>query len=719
MANGDTPNVAVPPVMQRPGSAGTVVSGQQLYGIGLYGPYVVPPEADPALKKPEPGAPGPAAGQIPGIPVNPPNSGPQAPNGTQGSANDTGPVQVLEQHSDGTELSDEEIKRTLNGATPEVAAQNDVKVVGDPKSTPTELDQSHARIKLLTSLSDEQLAAIGRGDKVAISDFQFRYVKALTGAVDVGFQGKKGMNAFQAFGGTDQPRAGEYQNALHNGLQIISNKNIVSDGKPPHAGGFENLPKTFKSLHDTQYSKFDPGNAVWLPSFTVGPEYEQNLQIAKYMKSGGDVRYKSGTDLDRALLAAGQRYLRVQTGYEQQHPYKANIKYMGDPGWFRRGGFKQRFSEDFFEAASDDKRAFADAVEDPATGYTLVSDILTHHWNDDSVPAQLVHFNIQGVPPSIADPAQQELRGRIMQRFARHMATDESWKTAADVPNSRGADIGRLNPRLLRQLGISLTPYLGTMGGDGTRLPGFPIHGAADQEPWLSQGNKGTFNGLKNIIATINLDKSAGEQFNAAIYAYRLDAERDSYANPNRTILEHEDVKGRLKAAGALQGAVDYGTMRAAQAQNNKDADAAAEAYKWRRAAFGIVLDAKGELLGRVPGAQKADELLSDDDNLADQFIGPEPTSEEAPLKGFDQHATTYNAIAGAADAKAIPSQLEHDYGALFRGGKLRPYSELRGSDIHLMEGLEERLKLVNLPPGSDTPRQILEDEYNRTIEAK
>lgn len=579
-------------------------------------------------------------------------------------------------------------------------AQSDANAVMNGTATP----EQRARFDNAMTLTPDQLSALNRGEPIFVPEAQLQYIAHATGAIDVGNGRVSGIGSFDQFG--TRPGEAGLRKSLANGLQILSNPNVKSNGNGPHdKGGFDLLPQSIKdSLTREDLAESGDYGRFWLNGVN------DNQAIGRLLQAG-DSRYQTGTDLDKRMIEVGRQYLDLQTRYEQEttdgfRNFFVDGQQVEDPG---------NITEDIFAGAGPDDIAVNASLTNPDSGQDFIHDLLTHEWTDDGkAAAALLTTDANDAtvedPSNLNDAFTARKTGETMEAVAKYMASNDGWSTLSDMPGLGGQSVGQVNPELLRTISESMSPYiLELAGGNTPNTPGFD-----PDDSWTDPGktaNTGHYAGTANIFAAMNTDEEAGTNF--------MGHAIDDMWNEEGKYGEDPNAKGsgaHLTNIGNLHGLIDKSTMMATQDAYDDEYDENLKAWEMKGKAFDFAADIAGIGIDKVPGSELAEPGINHErELLKSSLIGDAPTHQEAGLSGPNFDEIRYNV------AQQIPPEVFRDiapdfvvkYGDWFDpNGYLLPLEtirDLRGADGEILygdsdvsSGLSAAIRTIDTSPHSD-----------------
>ncbi|MFT4085789.1 MAG: hypothetical protein QM658_01325 [Gordonia sp. (in: high G+C Gram-positive bacteria)] len=497
----------------------------------------------------------------------------------------------------------------------------------------------------------DALAASNGERPVKIPRNSLIYMKAFQGSLDC--RGKDpGLGNFENLQKDTSPRGKRTWAAIQGSLQWMSDPDVVTDGKPPMRGSFENLPASFKKFPKYDYSKSEKDNLGDTPQGKKSG-FAQANRIARLV-TGTQSVYLTGSQLNRKLGDVGFQTLRNVQGpnfsdYERNQLSKYP-NFAGSP---------------FFNAISDDKVTISRILNDPKTGTTSTIDMMTWPWPDDgAIVAKMLTF-----PP---DQKQSRVAAQIMSAIGRHASgggTDSgaqaAWELFSNLKASDGNSIGKENPLMVQAIGRSMVPFIGDISGS-------EIHDGFDNS-WASPGGDG-YAGSTALVALINTDNTAGTEFNGNLMAARL-AALSSYTKAKDQ--GDPNAGENLAQAGVLGGILTKGTYIAAK---DEAGDAARQAIHQRQEeSYDYMVDTLGIIgLGRT-----ADAITLGGGTLKDWVIGKEPPPPAgATTTGPQSTAMQYTVLERAAKVPAKEARL-YPWTVDKNTGKMRPLSQLKYPQIY------------------------------------
>lgn len=510
-----------------------------------------------------------------------------------------------------------------------------------------------ARLLAAGHLSDEQLAALARGEDITVGPQRLAYLYQLA-------QGLDGMTPEQikALQGQLPPDA---QAALAQGMAILSNPHAKS-GVPnnegatedtqdtfiPAAGSLGNLPDGIvKELTRTdRVTKDTPSLGERIFAGTVGTVLGgdpmvptvTNLNgvgaledIAELFKPADD-GYTNGSEASKAMLSASSEYANAIADYSESIATTADV---------------QRLESD---AHGDLTTGLANAIQVGATDHVGVHDLATGENRDDFLRAMSQHTwgdqsdKIGDAFRWMDDDQSNRINTETASSVA-HYVADHS-QELRDLPGKNSAIFGDENPGVSQAIAEGLSPYLDELAGahaDGN-------HGI---DPFQHRGTHedGTENGvagMADLFEVLDRDHQSAVTINAA------------GAEAFQGILENAAAPGpdgvELQAAGRLESAMKHGAELSdlfdTETARWQDAVDSGNQKGWN--------DTVISALEKVPGLGDPLSFLKMVQGIPDGG-GANPALIQGD--GFVEHLTSLGAVdnATAFHASVLRGLIEHD----------------------------------------------------------
>ncbi|WP_162958791.1 WXG100 family type VII secretion target [Nocardia yunnanensis] len=524
-------------------------------------------------------------------------------------------------------------------------AKKDLQAVKDGTAD----DATLARIRMATTLSDQDKQDLNNGDSISLA--QYPYVQAFTqGMNDMSNEDIDQLGSNLKGNGHDQVQAD-----IANDFRIVSNPQVHSpDGK--YTGGISQLPKDVqKALTE------DP--SVLAKTTTVANQYS-SVDMSSYdankvqssMAALGDLMSKGdntiqGSDINRAMIKQGAEIAALHPsdkGMSQLTPKLADTFLQNASG--DHTAVRDALIADA-NSSNPDARAAATRMDltcTPGGHYNAndhIVDILQHQWSPDQHGAENM-FKYIGDDAGAANQFQQQRAGESAQSLATIIAHNEA-TLSHDVPGAAGhASFGELNPGLSQVVAKSLEPYIPNLAGVSD--PDLKINhycgnldtaGSTDGSP-DAHGNQlnHTPGDLSNLFKVIDSNPDAAKEFNnaAAHLAGQLDFAYGAGTDPHRAY-----EQGQL--TGAMKNGLDDELSTLIKIDHDNAGDAASAAYNRKTEiadiVTGIISTGGAISSGDLPVSPGG--LVSSAANVLDPIIKADIKSPDT--YGIDQAATHWN----------------------------------------------------------------------------
>ncbi|MFD1812104.1 hypothetical protein [Rhodococcus gannanensis] len=552
------------------------------------------------------------------------------------------------------------------------------------------------------TLTADQLADLVSGGTTAIPASQMEYLNQVARELD-----GRSPDEIAKLMESLPPDA---RTGLANSLQLVSNPDVTTtvagDSEVPTAGGKDLLPDGIReslTRDDLVVGGYEFTNSGMISTVELNGVAD-NQAIAQ-IAAAADPAYRSGTDLDRALLDVGNQYLEAQIKHERDP--NADFSIFTVDG---HSNFDPRITEGIFAAVADDKEAVLAKVEGEH-GALFVENVLTRDWPDDGKEVSALFAFADG-DATITDPADRYdvgkavLAEKVMESVGQQISTKEMWDSLSNVTGTDNLSVGQLNPEMIRTLAHSMSPYIPDLaGGNSSASTAFDQGGGWNE--W-NGWEEGKFGGASQVFGLMTTDQAASAEFVSAAWQHQYSFEAGYAAEP-----ESPFANRNLTNAGVVMGLVDKGLYLSTDNAHQNEADQAKAIYDRKSDAFNFwkgIGSIAADPLG-ITGAAITGLVDAGGDPLKESFIGKEPDpAKPTELDGPGLTASQYRILSSLPQ---LPGDVIADFPDLIDGDQLRSWEQLQAGQASGGLRADLRTMFSRIGHPSDGHESVMKEAYS------